>query len=55
MTMTRPFRRIILHFSHILLTDGRTFMPNAPGTRGPHAHLSGLQTRMGPSGAKEQV
>lgn len=55
MTMTRPFRRIILHFSHILLTDGRTFMLNAPGTRGPTRTSSGLQTRMGPSGAKEEV
>src|SRR3954454_12987278 len=26
MTSTRPFRRMILHFSHIGLTDGRTFM-----------------------------
>src|SRR6266540_6593977 len=25
-TMTRPWRRISLHFSHILFTDGRTFM-----------------------------
>jgi hypothetical protein len=24
-TSTRPFRRMILHFSHIGLTDGRTF------------------------------
>src|SRR5919197_4591760 len=26
MTSTRPWRRMILHFSHIGLTDGRTFM-----------------------------
>src|SRR4029077_19397191 len=26
MTSTRPWRRMILHFSHIVLTDGRTFM-----------------------------
>src|SRR3954447_6238163 len=26
MTSTRPCRRMILHFSHIGLTDGRTFM-----------------------------
>src|SRR3954453_19577605 len=26
MTRTRPWRRMILHFSHIGLTDGRTFM-----------------------------
>jgi hypothetical protein len=26
MTMTRPRRRITLHFSHIVLTLGRTFM-----------------------------
>src|SRR3954452_10835416 len=25
-TRTRPWRRMILHFSHIGLTDGRTFM-----------------------------
>ena len=25
-TRTRPLRRMILHFSHIGLTDGRTFM-----------------------------
>ena len=25
-TSTRPWRRMILHFSHIGLTDGRTFM-----------------------------
>jgi len=25
MTSTRPLRRMILHFSHIGLTDGRTF------------------------------
>ena len=25
MTRTRPFRRMILHFSHMGLTDGRTF------------------------------
>src|SRR5690554_689020 len=29
-TMTRPLRRIILHFSHITLTDGRTFMNVTP-------------------------
>jgi hypothetical protein len=27
MTRTVPWRRITLHFSHILLTDGRTFTP----------------------------
>src|SRR2546423_12083959 len=26
MTSTAPWRRMILHFSHIGLTDGRTFM-----------------------------
>jgi hypothetical protein len=26
MTSTTPWRRMILHFSHIGLTDGRTFM-----------------------------
>src|SRR5919204_2572505 len=26
MTRTRPWRRMILHFSHIGFTDGRTFM-----------------------------
>jgi hypothetical protein len=26
MTRTTPLRRMILHFSHIGLTDGRTFM-----------------------------
>ena len=26
MTRTAPWRRMILHFSHIGLTDGRTFM-----------------------------
>jgi len=26
MTKTAPWRRMILHFSHIGLTDGRTFM-----------------------------
>jgi hypothetical protein len=26
MTRTRPFRRMILHFSHIGFTDGLTFM-----------------------------
>src|SRR5262245_54907931 len=26
MTMTRPWRRITLHFSHIFLTLGRTFI-----------------------------
>jgi hypothetical protein len=26
MTSTAPWRRMILHFSHIGFTDGRTFM-----------------------------
>jgi hypothetical protein len=26
MTITTPCRRIILHFSHIFFTDGRTFI-----------------------------
>jgi len=26
MTITRPWRLMILHFSHIGLTEGRTFM-----------------------------
>jgi len=33
--MTRPLRRIILHFSHILLTDGRTFIACSLAARGP--------------------
>src|SRR6476469_3828319 len=32
MTMTRPWRRITLHFSHILLTLGRTFIGLSPGS-----------------------
>src|SRR5699024_8444137 len=49
MTMTRPFRRMILHFSHMGLTDGLTFMskllllttPGNPATGqvvGTHLH-----------------
>jgi hypothetical protein len=30
MTCTRPWRRITLHFSHIVLTLGRTFMLALP-------------------------
>ena len=32
MTITRPWRRITLHFSHIGLTDGRTFIALLPVT-----------------------
>ncbi len=30
MTMTRPWRRITLHFSHIAFTLGRTFTVSSP-------------------------
>jgi hypothetical protein len=43
MTSTAPWRRMILHFSHIGFTDGRTFMipfgwsqrPGSGGRDGP--------------------
>src|SRR5436309_1292691 len=40
MTSTAPWRRMILHFSHIGLTDGRTFMEPFGGEswRGARAH-----------------
>src|SRR3954452_11959165 len=41
MTSTAPWRRMILHFSHIGLTDGRTFMEpfggEVLGKEGPRA------------------
>src|SRR5437588_13050111 len=42
MTRTRPLRRMILHFSHIGLTDGRTFTLvslSSEGYLGPPARL----------------
>lgn len=39
MTMTRPCRRMILHFSHIFLMLGRTFMTLL--TRNPPWHDPG--------------
>ena len=42
MTITRPLRRIILHFSHIGLTDGLTFTRIPPyfivGAQAPYPH-----------------
>src|SRR5580658_4135836 len=37
MTMTRPCRRITLHFSHICLTLGRTFISLDPSSSAPGA------------------
>ena len=60
MTSTAPWRRMILHFSHIGLTDGRTFMVpfqefgpvTRSGCRGSNrcyvtdgAHAGALRTR----------
>jgi len=39
MTSTAPWRRMILHFSHIGLTDGRTFM--SPFVRREEAAAAG--------------
>jgi hypothetical protein len=41
MTSTAPWRRMILHFSHIGFTDGRTFMiPFFDFGRGPGSPAS---------------
>src|SRR3954469_5223630 len=42
-TRTAPWRRMRLHFSHIGLTDGRTFMGPFRGRR------AGLDRRQGPA------
>jgi hypothetical protein len=41
-TMTRPLLRMTLHFSHIRLTDGRTFNAHAPRGIPGHATLGPL-------------
>ncbi len=38
MTRTRPWRRTTLHLSHILLTEGRTFIDNPFGIRPVYLH-----------------
>ncbi len=38
MTRTRPWRRTTLHLSHILLTEGRTFIGNPFGIRLIYLH-----------------
>ena len=43
MTRTRPLRRMTLHFSQILLTEGRTFI--ALSFRKPYSRTSYLHTQ----------
>lgn len=53
MTMTRPCRRMILHFSHIFLTLGRTFI-TIPCWKGP-GRTTRTQGAQGPTPEPGQV
>src|SRR3954449_12259138 len=49
MTSTAPWRRMILHFSHIGLTDGRTFMEPFGGETEEDARAARGRARARPS------
>src|SRR3954466_2791233 len=62
MTSTAPWRRMILHFSHIGLTDGRTFMVLfqkavmpliGSGCRWSCRYHSRIERAHGPAGTRE--